>query len=102
MALLFTYGTLQDTQVQKYVFGRVLEGRQDELPKFKWIKNAVYDRYPLVQPTGSKNDSVMGWVYEVTDEELLTCDVYETSSYRRQRLKLASGNEAWVYVENSI
>ncbi len=102
MPFLFTYGTLQDAQVQKYVFGRVLEGRLDELPQFKWVKNAVYDRYPLVTPTGNKKDSVEGWVYEVSDTELQTCDSYETSAYQRQLLTLVSGNKAWVYVENSV
>ena len=102
MPFLFTYGTLQDTQVQKYVFGRTLVGNLDELPEYKWIKKAVYDRYPLVKPTGNKNDSVKGWVYEISNTELQTCDVYETSAYRRQLLTLTSGKKAWVYVENSI
>lgn len=102
MALLFTYGTLQDPQVQKYVFGRVLVGQSDELPKFKRIKNAVYERYPLVKPSENKDDVVEGWVYEISDTELLTCDSYETSAYRRQLLTLTSGKKAWVYVENSV
>ena len=100
-AYLFTYGTLQDPQVQQYIFGRELKGTQDRLLEFKWFENAVYGRYPLVKPTGNPNDSVKGMVYGVTEQELKTCDVYETSAYRRRTFILASGIEAWVYIENS-
>lgn len=101
MLFLFTYGTLQDTQVQHYVFGRVVKGQPDKLPKFQWFENAVYDRYPLVKFTGNPNDFVEGMVYKITEEELQVCDVYETSAYTRKVVSLASGVEAWVYVENS-
>lgn len=100
-SFLFTYGTLQDPQVQQYVFGRALEGKADKLPKFKWIENAVYGRYPLVKPTAIPSDFVTGMVYRVNEEELATCDIYETSAYRREIFSLNSGIEAWVYVENS-
>lgn len=101
MPLLFTYGTLQDPQVQQYVFGRVLEGQMDKLPKYKWFENAVYERYPLVKPTNNPNDFVDGMVYGLKNEDLKICDVYETSAYTRKLITLASGKRAWVYVENS-
>lgn len=100
MEYLFTYGTLQDKQVQQYVFGRILEGKTDALPKFKSFENAVYGRYPLVRPTGNTNDLVEGIAYEVNLDDLKRCDIYETSAYTRKIFTLKSGIKAWVYVKN--
>lgn len=101
MQFLFTYGTLQDKQVQHYVFGRVLKGTQDTLTHFRWFENAVYGRYPLVRFSGNKDDEVVGVVYEVNQDDLQVCDVYETSAYQRELFELKSGVNAWVYVEKS-
>ena len=87
--------------MQQYVFSRVLDGRPDVLPKFKWIKNAIYGRYPLVKPTGNYQDAVKGIAYKVTKEELSKCDIYETAAYTRKIFTLKSGIKAWVYVDNS-
>ncbi len=98
---MFTYGTLQDPQVQLYVFDKILEGDVDFLLGFKWYKNAVYGRYPLVKPTSNPKEMVKGVAYKVTKADLLRCDVYETSAYQRKKFILKSGKEAWVYIENS-
>ncbi|WP_421810632.1 gamma-glutamylcyclotransferase family protein [Flagellimonas sp.] len=101
MAYLFTYGTLQDLQVQQYVFGRILDGQPDFLLGFKKMENAVYGRYPLVIQTGKIEDKVEGKVYEVSEIDLKKADIYETSAYSRKIFPLESGLQAWVYVENS-
>ncbi|WP_190810747.1 gamma-glutamylcyclotransferase family protein [Flagellimonas sp. S3867] len=101
MEHLFTYGTLQDVQVQQYIFQRTLEGQSDSLPGFKRLENAVYDRYPLVIRTGNPQDFVEGMVYKVSQEELGKADVYETNAYKRIKMSLISGISAWVYIENS-
>lgn len=98
---MFTYGTLQDAQVQRYVFNKVLEGEEDFLPGFKWFENAIYGRYPLVKPTFNVNDTVKGIAYKVTELDLTRCDIYETAAYQRKKFILKSGKEAWVYIENS-
>lgn len=101
MENLFTYGTLQDEQVQRYVFGRTLEGRPDALPNHKWFENAILEKYALVRPTGNPDDFVNGIVYRLSIKDLLRADVYETSAYRRELFTLKSGIRAWVYVDNS-
>ena len=35
MPLLFSYGTLQQENVQLYTFGRLLQGHKDELPGYE-------------------------------------------------------------------
>lgn len=101
MEHLFTYGTLQDEQVQQYLFGRTLPGYQDSLLGFKRLENAVYQRYPLVVKTENTKDEVHGMAYEVSFSDLKKADIYETTAYKREKITLKSGKKAWVYLENS-
>lgn len=96
MELLFVYGTLQDAAVQQRLIGRTVSGTPDTLDGFfKSSMSMVEGVYPLVIPR--HGHEVQGMVLEVTIEELLAMDVYETSAYRRVRVPLRSGRETWVY-----
>ncbi|NVN16734.1 gamma-glutamylcyclotransferase [Muricauda sp. HICW] len=101
MDYLFSYGTLQDHQVQQYIFGRLLHGKADVALGFKKLENAVYGRYPLVINTNNPEDKVVGVAYEVNEVDLKKADIYETNAYKRQKFPLESGDEAWIYIENS-
>lgn len=101
MEYLFTYGTLQDKQVQQYLFGRILDGKADFLKGYQRHENAVYGRYPLVEETRDPEHRVAGTAYKVSPSDLAKADVYETSAYKRQKVILDSGLEAWLYVKNS-
>ncbi|WP_421813520.1 gamma-glutamylcyclotransferase family protein [Flagellimonas sp.] len=101
MKYLFSYGTLQELQVQEYIFGRLLKGKEDVALGFKKMDNAVYGRYPLVVNTKNPEDKVAGMAYEVNDADLKKADIYETSAYKRGKFHLESGDEAWIYIENS-
>jgi len=106
--LLFSYGTLQDRQVQIANFGRELSGRPDALPGYAQTMVAIDDpqvvatsgktHHPIVQPASNPRDEVMGTVFEITAEELAAADEYEVSDYRRIAVTLKSGVQAWVYV----
>ena len=75
MPLLFSYGTLQQDDVQLATFGRLLYGQHDELPRF--------------EPS----------VVRIEDAELAAADRYERlAAYTRVNAVLASGKSAWVYV----
>lgn len=52
-----------------------------------------------LQFTGNTSDQVEGMVFTVTSEELEHADAYEPDGYERVRLKLSSGIEAWVYLD---
>ena len=110
MPLLFSYGTLQQENVQKSTFGRLLQGQGDELLGFEQSLVRITD--PHVVATGGKthhanvtfngrNDSrVNGTVFEITDAELAAADQYEQAvAYKRVAAMLASGKQAWVYVD---
>ncbi|WP_318343493.1 gamma-glutamylcyclotransferase family protein [Flagellimonas baculiformis] len=101
MEHLFTYGTLQEGQVQQDVFGHPLEGHPDTLLGFKKMENAVYGQYPVVIRTKDDKDKVKGTVYTISTADLEKADAYETDAYKREKFPLESGLEAWVYIENS-
>ncbi|RMG72164.1 MAG: gamma-glutamylcyclotransferase [Chloroflexi bacterium] len=96
--ILFTYGTLQYPDVQQAVFGRVTQMTPDILDGF--IKEQIVlgdNSYPIIRQ--NPKTFVIGKRMQVTPEELVLIDRYETSAYRRIRVTLRSGLSAWVYCE---
>jgi gamma-glutamylcyclotransferase (GGCT)/AIG2-like uncharacterized protein YtfP len=109
MPLLFSYGTLQQDNVQLSTFGRLLRGQKDELVGFEQALVLIDDaqvvatsgktHHPIVKFNGLDDSRVSGTVFEITDEELARADQYEVAAYKRVAASLASGKKAWVYVD---
>jgi hypothetical protein len=107
--LLFSYGTLQQENVQLSSFGRLLDGHDDAMPGFAQTMLEITDPevirtsgkrfHPVVAPSEDPADSVPGKVFSITAEELAAADRYEVADYKRISVRLASGKEAWVYVK---
>lgn len=109
MPLLFSYGSLQQEEVQFSTFGRRLKGLRDALPGYE--QSSVKIDEPLMVATigrthhanamfnGNGESCVPGMVFEITEAELASVDDYEIAfSYERVEAMLASGRIAWVYV----
>lgn len=106
---LFSYGTLQQENVQHAQFGRVLGGAPDALVGFKQELVEITDPdvlaksgkrfHPIVMRSNDDADRVAGTVFTVSPEELLAADAYEVADYERVAVTLASGISAWVYVK---
>jgi gamma-glutamylcyclotransferase (GGCT)/AIG2-like uncharacterized protein YtfP len=112
MPLLFSYGTLQQTNVQLATFGRLLQGEQDELPGFELSLVRIEDpqvvatsgktHHANVTPNGNSKNRVSGMVFEITASELSAADEYEKSGrYVRVTATLASGKKTWMYMHTS-
>jgi gamma-glutamylcyclotransferase (GGCT)/AIG2-like uncharacterized protein YtfP len=109
MVLLFSYGTLQDKQVQISNFGRELSGRADAICGFVQSMVAIDDaevvatsgktHHPIVQASPNPADEVPGTVFDITPQELAAADDYEVAAYHRVAVTLKSGPQAWVYVK---
>lgn len=90
------------------LFGRILNGAKDFLKGYKLSPIEITDESFItkgekkIQATlnRTKNDSdfVEGIVFEISDEELLLADDYEPENYRRIKVALQSGKEAWIYI----
>ncbi len=106
---LFSYGTLQQADVQLATFGRLLDSRPDQLPGYRLALLAIADaqvvatsgktHHPIASRSGEPADCVPGAVLAVSAEELRQADGYEVAAYRRERVTLASGTQAWAYVD---
>ena len=109
MPLLFSYGTLQQEDVQLSTFGRRLDGQRDALVGFEQSLVKIDDpavvaalgstHHANVRFNGHDDNRVPGTVFEISDAELVSVDRYEAAySYARRAAWLASGQHAWVYV----
>ena len=106
---LFTYGTLQLTEVQLETFGRTLQGSPDLLVGYRLVQIEIQDQnfvaksgtanHRNLQFTGDPNDSVPGIVFKVTKQELENSDTYEPTGYQRVLVQLKSGANAWIYLD---
>ena len=110
MPLIFSYGTLQQEDVQLSTFGRLLQGQRDELPGFEQSSIEIEDprvaaasgrtHHANVTFRGGNDARVSGTVFEITDAELAAADRYERlAGYKRTATVLASGKRAWVYLD---
>lgn len=104
---LFSYGTLQQESVQFANFGRRLSGRRDVLTGWRLSAVQITDPEVLAQSglavhkilvPGKPSDEIDGVVFEITPDELKAADGYETDAYKRVKVSLSSGTEAWAYV----
>ena len=106
---LFSYGTLQQREVQLATYGRLLDGSPDTLLGYRLGVLPDRDRdavrisgtttHMVVRRTGDPADRVPGIIFLLTPAELAATDKYEGSDYARAELTLKSGRRAFVYVE---
>lgn len=109
---LFSYGTLQVEKVQLETFGRKLKGAPDFLVGYtlkdivirdeKVVEISGTDTHTMAVKSQNASDSIQGYVYEITGEELMHSDDYEAVEYKRVKVTLKSGQEAWVYVSKNV
>ncbi len=107
MALLFSYGTLQQPAVQQSTFGRRLHGTPAVLLGFlldvlrvddeRFVAESGSAEHAIVRFTGRSDDRVPGMALEVTEDELARSDAYEPAGYVRMRGAIESGQQVWVY-----
>lgn len=106
--LLFSYGTLQQPEVQRSTFGRELDGRRDAIVGYDLdyvtitdphvVAVSGSDRHPILRPSEAHDACVPGTVFAISAAQLAAADEYEVDAYRRISVPLRSGARAWVYV----
>nr|WP_297797907.1 gamma-glutamylcyclotransferase family protein [uncultured Eudoraea sp.] len=98
---LFTYGTLQQEDIQLTVFSRTLSGFSDTLSGYKLSDEKVVGIYPVMQNSDIPTDFVNGRVYMCSNKEILDVDKYEGPAYKRIKVTLNSGKSAWAYISSA-
>jgi len=102
MIKLFTYGTLQQTDVQDELFGRRLVGTSETLVGYALQEIQIEEEfgivaYEILVETGNPKDTINGIVYDVTQKELYQADLYEGMNYKRVEVHLQSDQKVWAY-----
>ena len=107
-ARLFAYGTLQQPEVQRAIYGRLLEGVADVLGGYRLETLTITDPavvrlsgkavHSIACHSGNAADRIAGMVFLLTEAELVATDRYEVDVYARVEVVLGSGTKAYVYV----
>lgn len=105
---LFSYGTLQQPEVQLANYGRLVEGQADALPGYVLTQLKIENPqvvalsgkavHTIARQTNDPRDRIDGTVLFLTQAELEASDRYEVDAYRRVEATLESGRTAFVYV----
>ena len=97
MNRLFIYGTLQNPRIQQEVIGRVCNGTWGLVDNHILIRDWEVGgkAYPRIFPHSV--GCVIGQVIEVTDEELVLLDDYETSAYYRDTIHVKDIGQVETY-----
>ena len=108
MPSLFSYGTLQQPEVQQANYGRLLDGTPDVLAGYRLEPLAIRDPdvvllsgkavHMIARHTGDPADRIEGVRFEISEAELAATDAYEVDSYARAEVTLESGACAIVYI----
>ena len=108
MIRLFSYGTLQQREVQLANFGRELSGVADTLAGYRLEPLQITDPdvvrisgtalHTIARASGDPQDRIVGTVFDLSDAELSASDAYEVDVYGRVEVRLESGRTAWIYV----
>lgn len=109
---LFSYGTLQQRDVQRAIYGRELAGAPDALVGYRLAPLEITDPqviavsgkavHTIARATGDPANRIPGMIFELNDTELAATDGYEVDVYARVEARLESGRTAWVYVGPSL
>jgi hypothetical protein len=104
---LFSYGTLQQKEVQLKLFGRELKMTKDILKGFQlapteitdeaFLKTGAAKNQRIAIQTNHLEDFIEGSVLEIREDEMLRSDSYEPENYKRIEVVLESGKKAWIY-----
>ena len=107
MAFVFSYGTLQNSQVQQQLLNRTLSASEDILTGYEKkqveikdplvIKQSGERFHPILVKNSASTQEIYGSVLEVTGAELLKIDDYESENYERVMVELKSGKKVWLY-----
>lgn len=111
MECLFSYGTLQQENVQLANFGRLLDGEPAILQGFIVGLVQISDQdvvlksgkthHPILQFTGNMNDEVAGTCFYITEQELAKADAYEVEEYTRIKTRTKESTSCWIYASSA-
>ena len=100
MERVFVYGTLRDKKLRQELSGREIPSLKARIKGFDLSSISDGEHtYPILIKNDSSENIIDGEIIELSKTELLSFDKYEGALYRRVKILLESGQQAWVYIQ---
>lgn len=96
--MVFVYGTLMDEKIRYEVLGRKIPGIPATLDGFDGSKTIIIENESYHAAEKNSECYIKGLTIELTSEEILKLDAYETDAYKREEVELTNGQSAFIYV----
>ena len=106
---VFSYGAFTQAHVHQAVYERRLNGRLDSLPGYRLklidvpehaVGTLRVEQQPAAVP-GESDDLIAGMRYEISNAELAAVEEVNQEFFDKVWVRLASGEDAWVFVAKS-
>ena len=97
MEYLFSYGTLQNSDVQIELFGCEVNFAMDVMTGYE-VRTITLGNGTHKLAVEHAGGQISGILLELTAEQIAICDEYEPEEYERVSVGLLSGKTAWAYV----
>jgi len=96
--MVFVYGTLANSEIRKSILNRHVPATPSTLVGYDGSKTITIENESYFAAEKNTESVTKGFVIELTPEEILKLDVYETDAYKKREVILIDGTKAWVYL----
>ena len=99
--MVFVYGTLADSKIRKSILNRDVPATPSTLAGYDGSKTITIENESYFAAVKNPQSTTKGFVIELTAEDILKLDIYETDAYKKREVTLVDGTKAWVYLNQN-
>ena len=99
--MVFVYGTLADSKIRKSILNRDVPAVPSALVGYDGSKIITIENESYFAAEKNPESTTKGFVIELTAEEVLKLDAYETDAYKKREVTLVDGTKALVYLNKN-
>jgi gamma-glutamylcyclotransferase (GGCT)/AIG2-like uncharacterized protein YtfP len=99
--MVFVYGTLANSEIRKNILNRHVPAKPSTLVGYDCSKTITIENESYFAAEKNPEFVTEGFIIELTSEEILKLDVYETDAYKKREVTLIDGTKAWIYLNKN-
>ncbi|MBT5993140.1 MAG: gamma-glutamylcyclotransferase [Thaumarchaeota archaeon] len=99
--MVFVYGTLANSEIRMSILNRDVPAIPSTLVGYDGSKKITIENESYFAAEKNTQSVTKGFVIELTAEEVLKLDVYETDAYKKREVTLVGGMKALVYLNKN-